>query len=168
VRLACCRHNAKVYGVAERMEFVLADYYRLIPRLRADVVFLAPPWGGPQYADHDLFDIETMLQPSMSYLYRMTKTITDNIAILLPKNSDKKQIAHLATLGSLSSSSTNSAAAQTPVECEIETCYYDTRPKCIVAYFGQLAQRVQTSSTSSSPSSSASGAFESRAVFTVD
>jgi len=132
-------------------------------------VFLAPPWGGPQYADHDVFDIETMLQPSASHLYQVTKAITNNIAILLPKNADKKQIAHLATLGPLpsSSSTTSALAAQTPVACEIETCFYDTRPKCIVAYFGQLAQRDRTSTTQSE-SSATPGAVETNAVFTLD
>lgn len=37
VRLACARHNAKVYGVADRIEFILGDYITLIPRLRVHI-----------------------------------------------------------------------------------------------------------------------------------
>lgn len=49
VKLACARHNAKIYGVAHRIEFVLGDFVALAPRLRAHVCFLSPPWGGPDY-----------------------------------------------------------------------------------------------------------------------
>lgn len=61
-RLACARHNAEIYGVAERIEFVLGDYTvwareyaRRMARGevregdRVEVVFLSPPWGGLDY-----------------------------------------------------------------------------------------------------------------------
>lgn len=63
-RLALARHNAQIYGVADRIEFILADYisfaksYRSLPHStsqqppstrKIDVVFLSPPWGGPAY-----------------------------------------------------------------------------------------------------------------------
>ncbi|GLB41439.1 putative conserved hypothetical protein 95 [Lyophyllum shimeji] len=60
-RLALARHNAQIYGVADRIEFVLADYisfaetYLALPQTssnrRIDVVFLSPPWGGPAYVN---------------------------------------------------------------------------------------------------------------------
>ncbi|KAL0954180.1 hypothetical protein HGRIS_005311 [Hohenbuehelia grisea] len=60
-RLALARHNAQIYGVADRIEFILADYVSFAkiyaerwpnPSAEArqiDVVFLSPPWGGPSY-----------------------------------------------------------------------------------------------------------------------
>ncbi|GAA5876197.1 hypothetical protein JCM3774_002322 [Rhodotorula dairenensis] len=62
VRLACAAHNAAIYGVADRIKFVLADSVTWIEsylaRLAAgqvpddekiEVVFLSPPWGGIEY-----------------------------------------------------------------------------------------------------------------------
>ncbi|OBZ74167.1 Trimethylguanosine synthase [Grifola frondosa] len=75
LRLALARHNATIYGVADRIEFVLADFLsfaRALHRLQSsdqqdedaehdqesithhrprkiDTVFLSPPWGGPSY-----------------------------------------------------------------------------------------------------------------------
>lgn len=63
VRLALARHNAAVYGVSERIDFVQADFLQVAPRLRADVVFLSPPWGGPEYLSADVFNIKTMMSP---------------------------------------------------------------------------------------------------------
>lgn len=67
-RLALARHNAQIYGVADRIEFILADYVSFARAYLAvqaaspsansstgqmsrkiDVVFLSPPWGGPSY-----------------------------------------------------------------------------------------------------------------------
>ncbi|KAF9514480.1 hypothetical protein BS47DRAFT_1295010 [Hydnum rufescens UP504] len=68
VRLALARHNAIIYGVQDRIEFILADFpsfarsLQTLPLsssssshisrsrpLKIDVVFLSPPWGGPSY-----------------------------------------------------------------------------------------------------------------------
>ncbi|KAM3605361.1 uncharacterized protein V6R79_024457 [Siganus canaliculatus] len=63
VRLDLARHNAAVYGVADRIDFVQGNFLHLAPRLRADVVFLAPPWGGPDYLTAEVFNIKTMMEP---------------------------------------------------------------------------------------------------------
>ncbi|KZT36864.1 S-adenosyl-L-methionine-dependent methyltransferase [Sistotremastrum suecicum HHB10207 ss-3] len=63
IRLALARHNAAIYGVEDRIEFILGDYVSFAkslttpeedgsnsqPRRKIDVVFLSPPWGGPSY-----------------------------------------------------------------------------------------------------------------------
>lgn len=63
VRLDLARHNAAVYGAADRIEFLQGDFLQLAPRLRGDVVFLSPPWGGPNYLSAEVFDIQTMMDP---------------------------------------------------------------------------------------------------------
>lgn len=50
LKIEMARHNATIYGLAERIEFVCGDFLQLSEALRADVVFLSPPWGGPEYA----------------------------------------------------------------------------------------------------------------------
>jgi trimethylguanosine synthase len=62
-RLALARHNAQIYGVADRIEFILTDYISFAnsylsinsgsSHRRIDVVFLSPPWGGPGYLSGD-------------------------------------------------------------------------------------------------------------------
>ena len=63
-RLALARHNAQIYGVADRIEFILADFISFAKSYltshtpsasndarKIDVIFLSPPWGGPSYLD---------------------------------------------------------------------------------------------------------------------
>ncbi|KAI0741312.1 S-adenosyl-L-methionine-dependent methyltransferase [Daedaleopsis nitida] len=55
LRLALARHNAALYGVQDRIEFILCDFFSFArtlnqrTRRKIDVVFLSPPWGGPSY-----------------------------------------------------------------------------------------------------------------------
>jgi trimethylguanosine synthase len=50
-KVEMAKHNAQIYGVCDRIQFIIGDYIELAKscRLRADAVFLSPPWGGPQY-----------------------------------------------------------------------------------------------------------------------
>lgn len=50
-KIEMARHNAAIYGVADRIEFIVGDFLQLSETLRADVVFLSPPWGGPSYVN---------------------------------------------------------------------------------------------------------------------
>ncbi|GAA6041420.1 hypothetical protein JCM8097_005242 [Rhodosporidiobolus ruineniae] len=62
VRLACARRNAEIYGVADRITFILGDWVQwakdyaareergeLKKEDKVEVVFLSPPWGGIDY-----------------------------------------------------------------------------------------------------------------------
>lgn len=50
-KIELARHNATVYGVADRIEFIVGDFFKLAHTIQADMVFLSPPWGGPSYCD---------------------------------------------------------------------------------------------------------------------
>lgn len=87
------KHNANVYGVADRIEFIIGDFLSLCDSLKADCVFLSPPWGGPQYLKEECYDLEKSLLPvSASELMSKTKNITQNISIFVPRNSNTKQV----------------------------------------------------------------------------
>lgn len=44
-RLAMARHNAQIYGVADRIEFICGDACTIVPERAADLLFIDPPWG---------------------------------------------------------------------------------------------------------------------------
>lgn len=99
VKISLAKHNAEIYGVSDRIEFIVGDFFTLANSLKADAVFLSPPWGGPCYANNDVYDLETMLLPkSITEIMTVTKKITDNIALFLPKNSNVDQVNYLLLL----------------------------------------------------------------------
>lgn len=66
-KIEMAKHNASVYNVADRIEFIVGDFLQLFPRLQADVVFLSPPWGGPDYTK----------------VYRLLSSVTLDICLIL-------------------------------------------------------------------------------------
>jgi hypothetical protein len=63
-RLSMARHNAGLYGVAERIHFLAGDALEIVPRLDADLLFIDPPWG----ADYDKRRVELADLPLLSSL----------------------------------------------------------------------------------------------------
>uniref|UniRef100_A0A2A4JZ60 Trimethylguanosine synthase n=1 Tax=Heliothis virescens TaxID=7102 RepID=A0A2A4JZ60_HELVI len=121
-KITMAKHNATVYGVADRIEFLVGDFFELAPNLKADMVFLSPPWGGPNYSDNHEYDLETMLEPKpASELMKVARTISSNIAFYLPRNSRPDQILSLAK--------------DVGGTVEIEQSFLDRRFVAITAYF---------------------------------
>ncbi len=127
-KIEMAKANAKIYGVEDKIDFIVGNYFDLIEKVKADIVFLSPPWGGPSYMKHDtIYDLEKFLLPvAASKLMEATRKITNNIAIYLPRNSNTKQLATLAGPGNA---------------VEIEQNFLDRKLVAITAYYGDLVQK---------------------------
>jgi len=99
VKIDLARNNAKVYGVSDHIEFIIGDYYALAPTLKADIVFLAPPWGGPSYSLQKSLNINDIMPHNGGgkYLYDLTHQITENIVYFLPRNINVDQVRFILT-----------------------------------------------------------------------
>ncbi|KNE55434.1 hypothetical protein AMAG_17786 [Allomyces macrogynus ATCC 38327] len=97
VRLACARHNAEIYGVADRIEFILGDAIQFLERtkLQPDVIFLSPPWGGPEYLQQESYTLD-MMPLDWKRLLKACYKLTPNLAIFMPKNLHADAISRLA------------------------------------------------------------------------
>ncbi|KAK7788575.1 hypothetical protein R5R35_000160 [Gryllus longicercus] len=123
-KVALAQHNARIYGVADRIEFVVGDFLQLAPYLRADVVFLSPPWGGPRYLAVEAYNIDSLLEPiGGTRLFRESQRISENIALYVPRNVNTDQLVMLAGPGG---------------QVEIEQNFLDKKLVAVTAYFGEL------------------------------
>lgn len=124
VKVKMAKHNASVYGVADKIEFIVGNYIDLADTLIADAVFLSPPWGGPEYLKNDIYDIEEYLIPvPASKLMAISRRISSNICIYLPRNSNKSQLSVLAGPGN---------------SVEVNQEFLGPRLIAITAYYGNL------------------------------
>ncbi|KAJ3542984.1 hypothetical protein NMY22_g3306 [Coprinellus aureogranulatus] len=143
-RLALARHNAEIYGVADRIEFVQADYLSFIeteqlkskPR-KIDVIFLSPPWGGPSYLDgpavpdqalegeqHPPYHLSSIQPIHGAELFKRSRVVTPNIAYFLPRNTVLSEIAELAG----------------DERVEVEEEWMGSKLKALTCYYGGLAE----------------------------
>lgn len=106
--LACAQNNATIYGVADKITWVLGDSFNFVALLsqspdeleedlRVDfattVIFASPPWGGPGYRTDEIFDLSTMEPYNLATLHEAYKAMDH--ALYLPRTSDLRQIAKL-------------------------------------------------------------------------
>ncbi|KAE9457150.1 hypothetical protein C3L33_10936, partial [Rhododendron williamsianum] len=118
------QHNATIYGVEDRIDFIRGDSFLLAPKLKADTVFLSPPWGGPDYVKVTTYDINTMLKPHDGHkLFDVARGIASKVVMFLPRNVDLNQLAEL------------SLSANPPWLLEVEKNYLNGRLKAVTAYF---------------------------------
>ncbi|KAI8330989.1 RNA cap guanine-N2 methyltransferase-domain-containing protein [Chlamydoabsidia padenii] len=128
VKLQCARHNAKIYGVEDRIEFILGSFYDLAPFLKADVVFLSPPWGGPTYLQESVYNLKTMMPGNGMSIFKLAASISQHVAFFVPRNTDPNQLALLAGQGRF---------------CEIERNYLGHTLKSLTAYYGDYLPNWQ-------------------------
>ena len=136
-RLELAAHNAAIYGVADKIEFILGDYLQLVPKLKADIVFLSPPWGGPKYISQSKFDLHSMVIDGYELFSLTKKHITSNIAYFLPRNTDVNQLIELG--------------GKSDGKVEVEQNYIAEKLKTITAYYGNLVDNYKENDTSSLP-----------------
>ena len=121
------RHNATIYGVEDRIDFIVGDSLSIGPKLKADTVFLSPPWGGPDYSKLDSYDI-TILQPyDGQLLFSAFKAMASMIIMFLPRNVNLVQLADLAL------------SANCPWSLEVEKNYLNGKLKAVTAYFSNTS-----------------------------
>ncbi len=145
-KVAMARHNAGIYGVADRVTFLVADSIALLAALgglKNALVFLSPPWGGPGYLSlHEtgfrLQDIQVRssvrtndngdsICVNGADLLRLARAVTPNVVYFLPRNISTDHLA-------LSDSNV-----------EVEGNVVNNKLKTKTVYYGGIAKLEQTS-----------------------
>ncbi|KAJ7230700.1 S-adenosyl-L-methionine-dependent methyltransferase [Mycena pura] len=163
-RLALARHNAQIYGVADRIEFILTDYVSFAesylsmcsnknPSRKIDVVFLSPPWGGPGYisgsssqssspaepeaeadATHPSYTLASIQPLHGAELFQLSRRITRNVAYYLPRNT------RLDEIGALLADPTTDVNGSVREMVEVEEEWMGPKLKALTCYTGGLAE----------------------------
>lgn len=119
---------------------------KVLPTLKADVVFLSPPWGGPAYQASKTFDLNSMIPPPLSALdmFRAAREVTPNVVFFLPRNVDAVQVAGLPAAAAAASvletgagpPSKSGGTVEVDETCELEKQFLNGKLKTTTAYFG--------------------------------
>ena len=93
-----CIHNSEIYGVNEDIQFFHGDitYFDCLKETGFDpaqtLFFCSPEWGGPNYIQNTVFDLE-QLQPRLTKLLKYAReTGYAESCYYLPRSSDLEQL----------------------------------------------------------------------------
>ncbi|KII73600.1 Trimethylguanosine synthase [Thelohanellus kitauei] len=96
--------------------------------VRADGVFLSPPWGGPSYIGKKVYSLENDLKPSINDLFSSMNMFCQSIALFLPRNSDMRSIKRFSK-------------KYFDGKYESEKNYVENELKAITIYLGNATQK---------------------------
>ena len=170
----CARKNAELYGVLDKITFIVGDFFEFsrkyydsradgteVGQTKLDIVFCSPPWGGPTYRSHQVFDVEMMKPHAFGKVWEATMKILraqhnsdteaegNRVAALavfyLPRTSNLNQLAkYVGELG-------DEARADAVHYC----CYL--RSKAVCLYVGGVGDVASTNNPSSDRSKNSGG-----------
>jgi trimethylguanosine synthase len=110
---------------------------------KIDVVFLSPPWGGPEYLAGPTYSLTRTQPEPAAELFRLARLMTPNVAFYVPRNTVLEDIAGLLPpppppLDGIGNDGGTASVGLERVEVEEE--WMGTKLKALTCYFGGLAQ----------------------------
>lgn len=82
-RLEMARYNAELYGVENKIIFILGDFFREAPKIKADGIFLDPDWGGPEYKKLEKFKLSNF-SPDGNKILKLSFKHFQKVALKIP------------------------------------------------------------------------------------
>ena len=88
-RLSMARNNAQIYGVSDRITFIHGDVFEVLKEMGdegIDLVFMSPPWGGPDYISKPVFCArDDFFNGRGLELFQLGRSISKNLILFLPR-----------------------------------------------------------------------------------
>ncbi len=92
--------NAAIYNANNDIEMVTGDVYAATKDIAekrnldrsTTAVIVSPPWGGPEYVNRKYCSIRAFPSGDLFELMKVLVQITNNIVLILPRNTDVEEI----------------------------------------------------------------------------
>ena len=136
-RINMASHNTRIYNVSTAVSFLHNDALEVMNEAilkgdrspfstrKVDMIFLSPPWGGPEYRNAEIFDLSTVWVSGVTLIHVLNTALKmcRNVAFFLPRNTNLQSLA-----------------AQLRVPFKVEREFVNGKDKSMTLYFGKLAE----------------------------
>ena len=96
-KLDMCKNNCKVYHCKHNIKFIHSDFLKMKNKIKADYIFLSPPWGGTEYKNSEIYSIKKFMYPDITEIIRISLNVADKILFFLPRNLDLDELFDLCS-----------------------------------------------------------------------
>lgn len=83
-RLEMAKHNARIYGVDDKITFIHGDFFEIAVDVNADAALLDPSWGWPRYQNISKFQLNHF-QPDGEKLLQFALKYFGTVILRVPK-----------------------------------------------------------------------------------
>ena len=88
-KIEICKNNCKIYNCKDNIYFIEYDFLKIEQyepiKVRADYIFLSPPWGGISYKNSDVYSIKASMTPDISEIIKVSLKIVKYIMFYVPR-----------------------------------------------------------------------------------
>ena len=88
-KIDICKNNCKIYNCKDNIYFIEYDFLKIEQyepiKVRADYIFLSPPWGGISYKNSDVYSIKASMTPDISEIIKVSLKIVKYIMFYVPR-----------------------------------------------------------------------------------
>jgi 16S rRNA G966 N2-methylase RsmD len=95
-KIEICKNNCKVYNCKNNIDFIEYDFLKIEEykpiKVKADYIFLSPPWGGINYKNSDVYSIKASMTPDISEIIKVCLRITKYIMFYIPRTLKLKEL----------------------------------------------------------------------------
>ena len=95
-KLEICKNNCRIYNCKNNIHFIESDFLKIQSyekiKVKADYIFLSPPWGGIQYKNTDVYSIKESMTPDISEIIKVSLKIVDYIMFYVPRTLMLKEL----------------------------------------------------------------------------
>jgi len=88
-KLEICKNNCKIYNCKDNIHFIEYDFLKIQNydkiTVKADYIFLSPPWGGVAYKKSDIYSIKESMTPDISEIIKVSLKIVKYIMFYVPR-----------------------------------------------------------------------------------
>ncbi len=91
MRLEMARHNAAIYGVADKIIFIHGDFLLEALKIKADGIYIDLEWGGPEYKELEGFKLHNFV-PDGNEILKFAFNHFQKVAIKVPDFFDFKEL----------------------------------------------------------------------------
>lgn len=74
---------------------MITSSFLTLPNPKVDLVFIAPPWGGPEYTSNPNYSLYEGITPAIDEIIKKAFEISENIVLLLPRNTNITELADI-------------------------------------------------------------------------
>ena len=78
IKIELCKNNTKVYECRNNIEYICSDFLK-INNIKADFVFLSPPWGGMDYKSESSYSLTEWIEPNIYDIIKTSKNLANNL-----------------------------------------------------------------------------------------
>ena len=88
-KIDICKNNCKIYNCDDNIYFIKCDFLKIENytnvKVKADYIFLSPPWGGVSYKNSDIYSIKASMTPDINEIVKVSLRISKYIMFYVPR-----------------------------------------------------------------------------------